>query len=128
MFAPHQIVCLDCDHTHLYGEVIQVIEERQLCWLRPMVIVYNGPYLAEHGGCQTVAGETANVQNIEPLTDGPDLLWPVSQFRLALDTDVLPLVVSIERAKTAPLDSRQRAQQLLRQFIEQLWARTSGLE
>ncbi|MGB5637179.1 MAG: hypothetical protein WBM44_02820 [Waterburya sp.] len=35
----HQIACLEHDNNNLYGEVIQLVPHRQLCWFRPMCLV-----------------------------------------------------------------------------------------
>jgi len=37
-FAPYQIVCLEHQQSYLYGEVIQVIESKNLCWMRPLLL------------------------------------------------------------------------------------------
>ena len=37
-FKSGQIVCLESDSSYLYGEVIQVIVQRQICWVRPITI------------------------------------------------------------------------------------------
>ena len=38
-FKVSQIVCLEHQNNCLYGEVIQLIPKRQLCWFRPMCLV-----------------------------------------------------------------------------------------
>ncbi len=38
-FQPLQIVCLEHLATCLYAEVIQVVESRQVCWVRPLLLV-----------------------------------------------------------------------------------------
>lgn len=35
----NQIACLEHDNANLYGEVIQLVPLRQLCWFRPMCLV-----------------------------------------------------------------------------------------
>jgi hypothetical protein len=35
----NQIVCLEHQSSNLYGEVIQLIPHRQLCWFRPLCLV-----------------------------------------------------------------------------------------
>jgi hypothetical protein len=127
VFAAHQIVCLECGQTHLYGEVIQVIETRQLCWVRPIMLVYSEPSLVEITSYQIASHEPGNIKGIEPLTDGPDLLWPVNQFRPAMDVDVLPFLVAVENDKSATVNSRQRKNELLRQFIDKVWTGKSGV-
>ncbi|MEN9566364.1 MAG: hypothetical protein RLZZ69_1560, partial [Cyanobacteriota bacterium] len=34
-----QIVCLEHQNINLYGEVIQLIPHRHLCWFRPLCLV-----------------------------------------------------------------------------------------
>jgi hypothetical protein len=38
-FQPHQIVYLACDQSRLYTEVIEILVDRQLAWVRPLVLV-----------------------------------------------------------------------------------------
>lgn len=72
-FKPNQIVCLAQEPVALYSEVIQTIEERDRCWVRPRWLVVE--------------------QTVYALDDlAPDLVWPRADFRHALDTEVLPLV------------------------------------
>lgn len=72
-FKPNQIVCLAQDPVALYGEVIQTIEDRDRCWVRPRWLVVQ--------------------KMVYALDDrAPDLVWPSEDFRHALDTEVLPLV------------------------------------
>jgi hypothetical protein len=118
VFAPHQIVYLACDQSHLYAEVIQVLEARQMCWVRPIVLVHGVTAL---GTSQT--GATPGKLEIYSIQDGPDILWPLSQFDLALDIDVIPLLATIRGDKAEPAGSAQTTTQQLRRFMEQLWAR-----
>jgi len=111
----HQIVCLECDQTRLYGEVIQVLERRKLCWMRPMVLV-DGALMDTFKDPQGMAHD-----GIYPITDGPDLLWPLDQFRLAFDTDVVPLMVAIQTLKANQTECHQAGNQRLRDFIDHLW-------
>ncbi|NJL46715.1 MAG: hypothetical protein HC929_03450 [Leptolyngbyaceae cyanobacterium SM2_5_2] len=39
VLPPRPIVYLACQQTRLYGEVIQVLTERQRCWVRPLWLV-----------------------------------------------------------------------------------------
>ncbi|NEO87751.1 MAG: hypothetical protein F6J87_26365 [Spirulina sp. SIO3F2] len=72
-FKPNQMVCLDQKPVVLYAEVVQVIEERDRCWVRPRWLVVE--------------------EMVYALDDrAPDLVWPSQDFRHALDTEVLPLV------------------------------------
>ncbi|WP_009633779.1 hypothetical protein [Synechocystis sp. PCC 7509] len=103
-FQPLQIVCLEHLATCLYAEVIQVVESRQMCWVRPMLLV--------------------SVTDIEPsvldLRSTVDLLWSLASFRPALDTEILPFLANIFTS-TPPLQSNNYARQQLNYFVQQLW-------
>lgn len=112
-FSPGQIVYLEHQGDRLYGEIIQVVPQRRMIWLRPLFLT-------------TAKGVNANPV---PLDGTIDLLWPLDRFRAALDTDTLPLLATLQSKQENTLEDpqahRQRANQL-RQFIERLW-RDEGL-
>jgi hypothetical protein len=104
-FQPLQIVCLEHLATCLYAEVIQVVESRQVCWVRPLLLV-------------------KSATGIEPLIldlrSTIDLLWSLTAFRPALDTEILPFLTSIF-ASTPPQQSNIYARQQLNSFMQKLW-------
>lgn len=104
-FQPLQIVCLEHLATCLYAEVIQVVESRQVCWVRPMLLV-----------------ESAIEQepSVLDLRSTVDLLWSLTAFRPALDTEILPFLANIFTS-TPPLHSSTHARQRLNHFVQQLW-------
>lgn len=91
----HQIVCLEDEHTQLYAEIIQVIPQRQTCWVRPTVLAQDGV--------------------VYPVTDCPDLVWPIARFRPAFDTEVIPLL-----AQLAPHRADRVGCDRLRQLLHRL--------
>ena len=103
-FQPGQIVSLEHEDRNLYAEVIQVVVSRQLCWVRPLLLVTFTPELPL----------------IIDLRDASDLLWPISLFRPALDTEVITLLSQV-LAKETKAEPDLFAQQQLNQFIHQLW-------
>ncbi|MBE9056464.1 hypothetical protein [Sphaerospermopsis sp. LEGE 08334] len=103
-FQPGQIVSLDYGNRNLYAEVIQVVTERNLCWVRPLLL----------------ANFTHELPLITDLRDASDLLWPVNLFRTALDTEVISLLSQL-LPKEPKADTDTVAQQQLNQFIHQLW-------
>ncbi|MCM0591042.1 MAG: hypothetical protein HEQ35_19065 [Gloeotrichia echinulata IR180] len=103
-FQPGQIVSLEYGDRNLYAEVIQVVVERQLCWVRPLLLV-------------TVTQESPLITD---LRDGSDLLWPVNLFRPALDTEVITILTQLF-AKPPKAEPDSAAKQQLHQFIHQLW-------
>jgi len=112
-FQGNQIVCLEHENSFLYAEVIQVIEARQTCWVRPwMLKVFSFP--------------NNNLSNIDDnptifdLRDSSDLVLPISLFRVALDTEVIPLLSELDNPESEEQDLILARQQL-RQFVESLW-------
>jgi hypothetical protein len=112
-FCPHQIVCLEHQQSYLYGEVIQVIESKNLCWMRPLLLAV----------FPRVVGAIDNFLEAKELLDlrlTADVAYPLALFRPALDTEVIPLIGQLEtldETKEPHPSSRQK----LRQFLEQIW-------
>ncbi len=88
LLKPYQIVCLDAHPHQLYGEVIQIIEERELCWMRPLILVKTS--------------EDSTEQTWTDLRYTSDLFYPVSYFRPALDTEIIPLLDNLVQADIDP--------------------------
>lgn len=106
-FQPSQIVCLEHENTSLYAEIIDFVEWRQVCWVRPLMLA------------------VTEVGSDEPLTlcdlrFGADLLWPASLFRQALDTEVIPLLVQLNLSDTSALICSDAHQQLSH-FVHEVW-------
>jgi hypothetical protein len=111
-FKPGQIVSLECGNTCLHSEVIQVVEARQVCWVRPlMLVVFVSKDLGDRLGQD---------YSLSDLRNGADLLWPLSLFRAALDTEVISLLSQLHsldaEKKDAVIASRQ-----LRDFVDRVW-------
>ncbi len=127
-FQPLQIVCLECRNTCLYAEVIQIVEERQLCWVRPIALVDASPL--DH----RLSNDGDRQQDERPLLydlrEGADLLCPTSLFQAALDTQVIPILTELEisKAETMRLQavlsqtiSQTASHHQLRAFIQSVW-------
>ncbi len=104
-FQPLQIVCLEHLATCLYAEVIQVVESRQVCWVRPLLLVQYFP---------------SQEPSVLDLRSTVDLIWSKACFRPALDTEILPFLASIF-APTPLQPSSTYARQQLNHFVQQLW-------
>ena len=113
-FKPGQIVSLECGNTCLHSEVIQVVEARQVGWVRPLMLVV---FQSE----DDLADRLSEDYTISDLRNGADLLWPLSLFRAALDTEVISLLSQLysldSDKKDAVIASRQ-----LREFVYRVWA------
>jgi hypothetical protein len=101
---PGQIVSLEHGDKNLYAEVIQFVVSRQLCWVRPLLMV-------------TLIEESPLITD---LRDASDLLWPANLFRPALDTEVITFLSQV-LAKEPKTEPNSTAKQQLNQFIHQLW-------
>jgi hypothetical protein len=105
-FQPSQIVCLEHQNIYLYSEVIQVISDRQLCWVRPLVLA--------------IIRDSLTIEKILDLRFTSDLLWPINLFRPALDTEVIPLLSELD-SPDYRAESIQNARQQLNYYIQQFW-------
>ncbi|MBW4666206.1 MAG: hypothetical protein KME60_01890 [Cyanomargarita calcarea GSE-NOS-MK-12-04C] len=103
-FQPGQILCLPHGDRSLYVELIQVIVERQLCWVRPLLL----------------ATFTQEPVLIVDMRSASDLLWPISLFRPALDTEVISFLSQV-LAKELKSEPDSDAKRLLHVFIQELW-------
>jgi hypothetical protein len=119
MTDTHQILCLEHEETKLYGEVIQIITERHLYWLRPLVLCQS----------QLNARDSESATIFYDLRQGADLLCPQALFRVALDTEMIPILTQLEDAKTEaetlPIEELSAAQSVahrqLQAFIRRVW-------
>lgn len=107
-FKNNQIICLEHQQDCLYGEVIQIIDERQLCWFRPMCIVNSEDRL-----------HFQEATNLIDLQSGLDLLWPIALFRPALDTEVISLLSKL--GDTNDLSPQKSSRKYLNSFVKSVW-------
>ncbi|MEG5038524.1 hypothetical protein NDI43_19350 [Microcoleus vaginatus GB2-A3] len=108
-FKPGQIVSLECGDACLHSEVIQVVEARQVCWVRPLMLVVS------------VSGKDSPTEyTLSDLRDGADLLWPLSLFRAALDTEVISLLTELHSLDAEKKDGAIASRQL-REFVDRVW-------
>jgi hypothetical protein len=103
-FQAGQIVFLEYKGNRLYAEVIQLVLERNLCWVRPLLL----------------AIEECESPQVTDLRSTSDLLWAINLFKPALDTEVVELYTQILVKEPKP-ELFPAAKQQLHQFIQQLW-------
>lgn len=141
-FLPSQIICLEHEYEALYAESIQILEEREQVWARPIVLAtlptafhshYRHPHLthAMHSGDYSAKGYgAASIQAVPWLHEatlfdlrlGSDLLWPRDEFRPALDTEIIPIVTQLGEPKHTVEGDRQANHAVLQQFIRNAWS------
>lgn len=135
-FQPRQILCLEHEQSRLYAEVIQVVSDRPVCWLRPLILEINPSNTVENvaddvapdNNSPNLPSPREKALSIETAQSPPktydlrlsaDLLMPPALFRPALDTELIPLLGQINVGEFSLQDARV-AHQLLRQFIHQV--------
>jgi hypothetical protein len=100
-FQSGQILFLECGQQRLYTELIQLVKERQLYWVRPLLL----------------ADFASEPPLVTDLRSSSDLLWPINLFQPAFDVEVISFISQIAKSE---LES-DTAKKQLHQFIEQLW-------
>ncbi|MBW4630685.1 MAG: hypothetical protein KME30_01925 [Iphinoe sp. HA4291-MV1] len=103
-FQAGQIVSLEHNNKRLYAEVIQVVASRQLCWVRPLLLVVF----------------TQELPLIMDLQDASDLFWSVNLFLPALDTEVISFLSQVLAKEPKPGQISDTKQQL-NQFLHEIW-------
>ena len=103
-FQPGQIVSLDYSRQNLYAEVIEIVVSRQLCWVRPLLLV----------------NSTQELPLVMDLRNVSDLLCPLDLFRPALDTEVIAFLGQLF-PKELKFEPDLGAKQQFNLFIHQLW-------
>ncbi len=110
-FQPCQIVCLEHGSSRLYAEVVQVAEPRRVCWVRPLALIMGNPAIALE----------AQFPELHDLRQGSDLLLPIALFRLAIDTEVMPVLTHLYSDNSAAISKTgQTNHQHLSQFVRQV--------
>ncbi len=140
-WQPHQIVYLQVDRVRLFAEVIQVVVDRQVLWLRPLVLkvpdiesdslaveVTIATNVDADHACSDRGGWDNGRSVIYDLRLGSDLLWPMTWVKPALDIEVLPLLAALG-PESPKLDPPNRiAHQHLCHFIQQLYRQQLSAE
>ncbi len=111
-FLPEQIVCLENEGSCLYGEVIQIAESGSMFWLRPLMLA------SWSSGVNPQSGEPP--EELYDLREGADLVWPMTGFRAAFDTEVIPLLAALAGKEREPRYAILAHRQL-RLFVDRLW-------
>lgn len=100
----YQIVRIELSTACLYGELVQNVEERKTCWVRPLALqIYHSSQ--EHS-------------SPIDLRNGPDIICSRTVVEPALDTDWCQLVTGLHTLSKSC--SFAEAHQHLQNFLQQL--------
>ena len=102
-----QIVRLACQQSNLYGEVIQIILSRQMCWVRPLMLVKQAEATPEYS-------DPESFSILYDLRQGSDLILPLLLFQPALDTEVIPWLMQLDSSNSKATTPSLAHQQLQR--------------
>ncbi len=99
--VPSQILYLEHDSERLYAEAIQVVENRHLCWARPTLLIQglpqtNSPEVRQAAIAAAATSPETSSLTLYDLEGGPDLIWPLDLFQIALDLDFFSLLVQLK--------------------------------
>ncbi len=121
---PQQIVCLEHQDMCLYAEIVQIAETTFTSWLRPVVLHITDPepLSGSHNGlgASLLSPVIEATPTVYDLRQGADLLWPLGLFRLALDTELIPLLAQLP-ALSIKTETQPEAHRQLCRFIQQVW-------
>ena len=112
---PRQIICLEHENSCLYTEVIDVVTSRQVCWVRPLLLAIS-PI-----GNDCISAFLPEQLKLYDLREASDLLWPAILFRLAIDTEVIPLLVQLDDPNKEKLENHTEAHNQLSCFVRKVW-------
>ncbi len=160
LFCSGQIVALDNTNSILYGEIIQTIPQRQMCWVRAIGISLKVRPCAiaklpgsenkdDEGGGRGLKTELTNDDSHTLSNEAPfqgcwgtlcisnhrvesqtqiidlhrnvDLLFPLDLFRVAFDTELIPLLSKMDLSHHSCLNDTQTSRQYLNQFLKEIW-------
>ena len=118
---PSQIICLEHDQQRLYVELIQILRDRQAGWLRPLCLCIPVEQTRSDtypNSVQVMCGETAYF--LHDLRQTVDLVWPLAQCRMVLDTEALPILSNLDPDPT-PVAKREDERRILSCFVNRMW-------
>lgn len=128
-FETYQILCIEHGVARLYVEVIQVIPDRQLCWVRPLAMLTSSNHadLLHPFSQSNKSFQGENPVILHDLRQSPDLICPQLLFRAALDMEVIPVLAqlnsdqSLTNPMSADTSTKCTARHQLQEFVRCIW-------
>ena len=118
--AVHEIVHVPLDATRLYCELIQVIEQRDRFWVRPLSLCHYEP--------ESLQGGYLQLQEVIDLRGSSDLVWPASLFEEVLDMEWMEVLMKLPpEAPALGMLAHQNPEQaqMARQALKKFWSLVS---
>jgi len=127
-FQAGQILCLEHGNTCLYAELIQIApkNKRQQGWVRPLVLKVSPAVDSSQSSSVQDDPTISDQPSLYDLRQGADLLCPITLFRAALDTEVIPLLTQLANSKVQSDGDRTAYHRLHRliQDVCQVYSKT----
>lgn len=124
-FQPSQIICLEHAGQRLYVEVIQVLRDRQSAWLRPLCFCLPAHRHNEADDGNTLIETHDGDYFLYDVRQGTDLIWPLSQCRMVLDIEAIPVLAHLGPEPYASV-KKSNTRSPLRAFIQEIWNHTQS--
>ena len=153
LFSSGQIVALDHCHGIFYGEIIQTVPQRQMCWVRGIALSLKTKNFLSYfeGDAQISQPHPTTVFNkllsVSPADQGDennidfnglenchdsktvvvdlyrnvDLLFPLDLFRVAFDTEIIPILSNIDPYPYSGSHDIKSSRQCLNWFLQEIW-------
>ncbi|MEM9220696.1 MAG: hypothetical protein AAGD25_41060 [Cyanobacteria bacterium P01_F01_bin.150] len=122
--TPSQILYLEQGKQRLYVELIQILRDRDMGWLRPLCLC--SPLVTVDNLDIDKPSETTRVIcdgipfSLHDMRQSSDLLWPLAQCHIVLDMDAIPILSSL-KPEWIGSENRDHARQSLHLFVNELW-------
>ena len=139
--TPSQILYLQQGDQRLYVQLIQILRDRNMGWLRPLCLCNPVAVCpATTSASQAIVPLAKTAQNVHPISyiscDGitfklqdmrhsADLLWPLSQCQTVLDMEAIPILAGLG-PDPIPWEERDNARQSLNLFMKKMWHGTTS--
>ncbi|MGK7891346.1 MAG: hypothetical protein AB4042_18610 [Leptolyngbyaceae cyanobacterium] len=117
---PSQIVCLEHGGQRLYVEVIQILRDRQSGWLRPLCFCTPAHLCTEEDEAGIPLQALDGSYFLLDMRQESDLIWPLSQCRIVLDTEAIP-ILAILRPESYTRTGTHHTRSTLKTFIHKIW-------
>lgn len=107
--ATYQVIFIQCENDRLYGELVQRVPERRICWVRPLSL------------CLSADSQTK--ARLLDVRNGPDIICADHLIQPALDTEWIAVLNQLSILKVAC--DYPEANQFLRRFLQKLPGKSS---